>query len=44
MAEPDQVAGELERRYEDVIDRISFYTPYESEPALWLPIFEELKA
>jgi hypothetical protein len=44
VAEPEQIAGELKRRYEDVVDRISFYTPYESDSALWLPIFEELKA
>ena len=44
VAEPEQIAGELKRRYEDVIDRISFYAPYKSDSARWLPIFEELKA
>src|SRR6187397_3049609 len=32
---PEQIAPELHARYGDVIDRISFYAPYKSDPARW---------
>ena len=32
VAEPEQVAPELLRRYGDVIERISFYAPYRQRP------------
>ena len=35
VAEPEAVAGELHRRYGDVVHRISFYAPYRSDPARW---------
>ena len=35
VAEPDRVADSLIRRFGDVADRLKFYAPYESEPALW---------
>ena len=44
VGEPEQVPGELKARYGDVVDRISFYAPYKSDPGRWRPIFEELKA
>jgi probable F420-dependent oxidoreductase len=44
VAEPEDVAPELHRRYGDVIQRISFYTPYRSDPARWGRIIEALKA
>ena len=44
VGEPEKIAGELKRRYEDVIDRISFYAPYKSDADRWRPVFEELKA
>jgi probable F420-dependent oxidoreductase len=44
VAEPDQLAARLTARYGDVIDRISFYAPYESDPETWLPVVEALKA
>jgi probable F420-dependent oxidoreductase len=44
VAEPEQVAPELVSRYGDVISRISFYTPYESDPDRWRPVMEALKA
>jgi probable F420-dependent oxidoreductase len=44
VAEPDGVAPELQRRYGDVVDRISFYAPYESDPDTWLPVIAALKA
>ena len=44
VAEPEQVAPELNRRYGDVIDRISFYAPYQADRERWLPVIEALKA
>ena len=44
VAEPEKVAGELKRRYDDVVDRVSFYAPYKSDAERWRPVFEELKA
>lgn len=41
---PESIAPELERRYGDVVDRISFYAPYESDPERWLPVMDALKA
>ncbi|MEJ7800604.1 MAG: LLM class F420-dependent oxidoreductase [Ilumatobacter sp.] len=41
---PDEIAPELGRRFGDVVDRISFYTPYESDPARWTPVMEAIKA
>ena len=44
VAEPDQLAADLHARYGDVVDRVSFYAPYQSDPATWLPVLEALKA
>jgi probable F420-dependent oxidoreductase len=44
VAEPDQLAAELHARYGDIVDRISFYAPYQSDPETWLPVVEALKA
>ncbi|MDJ0767834.1 MAG: LLM class F420-dependent oxidoreductase [Ilumatobacter sp.] len=41
---PESVAPELARRYGDVISRLSFYAPYESDPERWQGVMEELKA
>jgi probable F420-dependent oxidoreductase len=35
VAEPARVADELVRRFGDLVDRLKFYAPYESEPILW---------
>jgi len=43
VGEPETVAPELHRRYGDVIGRISFYAPYKSDPARWLPVIDALK-
>ena len=43
VAEPENVAPEIQRRYGDVIDRISFYTPYETDPDRWGAVIEALK-
>lgn len=44
VGEPEQIAPELLRRYSDVIQRISFYAPYKSDPARWAPVMAALKA
>jgi probable F420-dependent oxidoreductase len=44
VGEPEQVAPELKRRYGDVIDRVSFYAPYQADRSRWLPVIEALKA
>ena len=41
---PSRSAPELNRRYGDVIDRISFYAPYQADRERWLPVIEALKA
>jgi probable F420-dependent oxidoreductase len=43
VAEPDRLAAGLHERYGDVIDRISFYAPYKSNPELWARVMEGLK-
>jgi probable F420-dependent oxidoreductase len=42
VAEPAQVAAKLGDRYGDIVDRISFYAPYESDPDTWLPVIQAL--
>ncbi len=44
VGEPESIAPELLRRYGDVIQRISFYAPYESDPSRWKSVFEALQA
>lgn len=44
VAAPERVAGELLARFGDVVDRLSFYAPYETQAERWLPIAEELRA
>ena len=44
VGEPERVAPELQRRYGDVIQRISFYAPYKSDPDRWAQVLNELKA
>jgi probable F420-dependent oxidoreductase len=44
VAEPDKVAGLLKNRYSGVIDRLSFYVPYEAAPGTWDSILRELLA
>ena len=41
---PEQVAPELKRRYDDVIQRISFYAPYKSNPERWSQVISDLQA
>jgi probable F420-dependent oxidoreductase len=41
---PEDVAAELHRRYGDVIQRVSFYAPYRSDPERWRKVLDDLKA
>ncbi len=44
VAEPEQLAAGLEQRFGDVVDRISFYAPFRSDPARWQAVMEQLHA
>ncbi|MGE3686804.1 MAG: LLM class F420-dependent oxidoreductase [Acidimicrobiia bacterium] len=44
VGEPERIAPELHRRYGDVIQRISFYAPYASDPERWRKVLDEVKA
>lgn len=44
VAEPDQVAAALLGRFGDVVDRLSFYTPYKANPGLLADTVEQLRA
>lgn len=44
IAEPEQVAAGITSRYGDVIDRLSFYAPYKSDPDRWHAVMQQLKA
>ena len=44
VGEPEQIAPELHRRYGDVIQRISFYAPYQSDPERWRRVLDDVKA
>jgi probable F420-dependent oxidoreductase len=44
VGEPEQIAPELNRRYGDVIQRISFYAPYRSDPERWEKVMADLRA
>jgi probable F420-dependent oxidoreductase len=39
---PEDIAPELSRRYGDVIQRISFYAPYQSDPDRWSAVISAL--
>ena len=42
--EPETIASELGSRYSDVIQRLSFYAPYASDPDRWAKVMADLKA
>jgi probable F420-dependent oxidoreductase len=44
VGEPERIAGELHRRYGDVIARVSFYAPYRSDPQRWKRVLADMKA
>jgi probable F420-dependent oxidoreductase len=41
---PEEVGPELRSRFGDVIDRLSFYAPYKSDPDRWRGIIADLRA
>ena len=43
VAEPAELGPALHARYGDIVDRLSFYAPYQSDPDTWLPVLESLK-
>jgi probable F420-dependent oxidoreductase len=42
VGEPEQIADGLNERYGDVVDRISFYAPYRSDPDRWRRVMDGL--
>ncbi len=42
VAEPEQIAPQLQARYGDVVQRLSFYAPYASDPARWAAVLQLL--
>jgi len=43
VAEPHEVGAKLLERWGGLVDRISFYAPYEADPDTWLPVVNALK-
>ncbi len=44
VAEPAGVAAEIQSRFGGLIDRVSFYSPYETGPDTWDLILQDLKS
>ena len=44
VAAPDDLAGAITARYGDVLDRVSFDTPYETDPEIWSAVVAALPA
>ena len=44
VGEPETVAPELHTRYGDVIQRISFYAPYRTDPERWRKVLTDLQS
>jgi probable F420-dependent oxidoreductase len=44
VAPLDRVAGALKERWGDVLDRLSFYAPYDTDRAQWDEVIADLKA
>jgi probable F420-dependent oxidoreductase len=41
---PEDLPGLLQERYGDLLDRLSFYAPYKSDPDRWAGVVAQLKA
>jgi probable F420-dependent oxidoreductase len=41
--EPEEIPGKLLARYGDIVDRVSFYAPYKSDPERWARVVEGFK-
>ncbi len=44
VGRPEEIAPELGRRYADVISRISFYAPYQTDLDRWTAVMDGIKA
>lgn len=44
VAPPEQVPDALLARFAGVVDRVSFYTPYQSDPEAWRAMIDKLRA
>jgi len=44
VGEPEQIAEEMKQRFGDIVQRLSFYAPYQSDAPRWRKVFEDLKA
>ena len=44
VAEPEGIAPELHRRFGDIVDRLAFYAPYQSDPDRWAAVLGDLRA
>ncbi len=44
VAEPERVADAVIARFGDVVDRLSFYAPYQADPDRWLPVVDALRS
>ena len=44
VGEPEAIGPELRRRYGDVISRISFYAPYDSDRDRWQQVLQDLRS
>jgi len=44
VAPAEEIAGKLKSRYGHLVDRMTFYAPYEAAPDVWLPVIDELKS
>jgi probable F420-dependent oxidoreductase len=44
VAPPEGIAPELKSRYGGMVDRVSFYAPYRSDPERWSRVVQDLRA
>ena len=44
VAEPEKLAAGIQARYGDIVQRLSFYAPYASDPERWKAVMDDLKA
>jgi len=44
VGEPEQLAAGLAERFGDVVDRVSFYAPYASDPDRWTTVMRQIHA
>jgi hypothetical protein len=42
VAEPEKLAAGIKARYGDIVQRLSFYAPYESDPDRWKAVMDDL--